>query len=65
MGSRSPSHLELIMDTIMQEIRLSRAFACAFEEFYTKNPDKIPFDLLAEYIKLKKHYEYCMSRELS
>jgi len=53
------------MDTIMQEIRLSRAFACAFEEFYTKNPDKIPFDLLAEYIKLKKHYEYCMSRELS
>ena len=53
------------MDDLITEVRLGRAFACEFEEFWKKNPETIPPELLKAYMLLKQHYEFCMSRELS
>lgn len=53
------------MDDIIIEIRLSRAFACEFQKFWQENPDLVSKELVAEYLKLKQHYDYCINKELS
>jgi hypothetical protein len=53
------------MDYILEEMRLSRAFACQFEKFWRENPDKVTKELLTVYLQLKKHYDDCISKELS
>lgn len=53
------------MEGLLTEIRLSRAFACEFENFWRDNPEKVTPELLKAYMLLKQHYEYEMSKEMS
>ena len=56
------------MEEYFEEMRLSRAFACEFEEYLKSlsiNVTPLPPELLEAYQKLKQHYEMEMARELS
>ena len=53
------------MEDYYIEMRLSRAFACEFDKFINENPKLVPTELREAYLKLKQHYEYEMSKELS
>jgi len=53
------------MEDYFTEMRLSRAFACEFDKFLNENPKLVPTELRETYLKLKQHYEFEMSKELS
>ena len=53
------------MEDYFTEMRLSRAFACEFDKFLNENPKLVPTELREAYRKLKEHYDYEMSKELS
>lgn len=56
------------MEDYFLEMRLSRAFACQFDEYLTwcqRNNVYLPPDLVNSYVELKKHYDVEMEKNLS
>lgn len=53
------------MNEIIQEMRLSRAFACAFFDALTEGKVDVPKEVLEKFDDLKRHYDTQISRELS
>ena len=51
--------------TVIEEIRLSRAFAVAFYEALQNAKVEVPQDVLDRFNTLKQFYDYQMTRELS
>ena len=53
------------MEDYFIEMKLSRAFACEFENFWRENPEKVTPELLKAYMMLKQHYQLEMEKNLS
>lgn len=49
----------------MYEIRLSRAFACAFYAALVEGKIEAPKDVIEQFQILKHHYDVQMNRELT
>ncbi len=53
------------MNEIMNEIRLSRSFACAFHDAMVEGKIEVPKEVLEKFKTLKDYYDEQMNRELS
>lgn len=53
------------MNDILDEVRLSRAFATAFYDALVESKVDVPKDVLDKFNALKNLYDYQMNRELS
>ena len=53
------------MNEIMNEIRLSRSFACAFFDAMLEGKIEAPKEVLEKFQTLKDYYDTQMNRELS
>lgn len=50
---------------MIEEVRLSRAFATAFYDALVESKVEVPKDVLDKFNALKNLYDYQMNRELS
>lgn len=53
------------MNTIIEEVKLGRAFACAFYDALAEGKIEAPKEVLEKFKVLKDYYDAQMSRELS
>lgn len=53
------------MNTILDEIKLARAFACAFHDAILEGKVEAPKEVLDKFYTLKHYYDDQMNRELS
>jgi hypothetical protein len=53
------------MNDIMQEIRLSRDFSCAFYDALVAGKVEVPAEVIEKFQMLKKYHDEQMSREMS
>jgi hypothetical protein len=53
------------MNDIMQEIRLSRDFSCAFYDALVAGKVEVPKEVVEKFQTLKQYYDNQMNRELT